>query len=222
MKKILLLVPAFLLAFQISKAQTEKGSQTLGVNLIFNTQKSSNVSVNPSTGTSSNTKNKYNNFGIGPNYSYFIADKLDIGANLSYDHLSVDNGEFSSPSTHHQYDYGAQIFIRKYFMYGDKLGLRAGPYLGYSRYNVKYTYDYPGAAVNSNSSKTDSYNAGINLGLVYYPTKKIGVSATLANIYYAHSKSDDGAQSHGSTDSFNGSFISNGLGLSLFYVFGAK
>ena len=41
MKKILVLIPAFLLAFQISKAQTEKGSQTIGIDLQFTHQKTS-------------------------------------------------------------------------------------------------------------------------------------------------------------------------------------
>jgi hypothetical protein len=33
MKKILILMTAFLFAFELSHAQTEKGNQTLGVNL---------------------------------------------------------------------------------------------------------------------------------------------------------------------------------------------
>ncbi|WP_184548726.1 autotransporter outer membrane beta-barrel domain-containing protein [Mucilaginibacter sp. FT3.2] len=220
MKKILFLIPAFLLAFQISKAQTEKGSQTLGVNVSFNTQKTNSTAGDPSSGNITSSTTKFTSFGVGPSYSYFIADKLDIGASLGYNRSSNDNGYQSAPSSQRQHDYSAQLFLRKYFMFGSKLGLRAGPYLGYDRNNSKYTYNYPNVATVINSTKTDNYNGGVNLGLVYYPSKNVGLSATLANVSYSHSKADSGTQGHATSNSFNANFISNNLGLSLFYVFG--
>lgn len=216
MKKILFLIPAFLLAFQISKAQTEKGSQTLGVNADFVYQKSSHASSG-----SDNLISKNTSWGIGPSYSYFIADKLDIGASLGYSHINLDNSTQSYPSTQHQNDYSASVFLRKYFMYNDKFGIRTGPYVGYDRYNTKSTYPDNGN-VGDNSSKTDTYNAGINLGFVYYPSKNIGFAANLANLSYSHSKTNTGASGHDSADNVNLNFISNNLGLSVFYVFGGK
>jgi hypothetical protein len=221
MKKILILLPAFLMAFQISKAQTEKGSQTLGVNVNFSYQKSTNLSINPSDNSSVNSVNKNTIWGIGPSYSYFIADKLDIGANLGYDNMHVDNSDQSYPQSRRIHDYVASVFLRKYLMYNEKFGIRTGPYIGYSRYDTKDTYP-PSSAINDNTSKSDSYIAGLNLGLVYYPSKNIGFAATLANLSYNHVKTDSGVNGHGSTDNVNFNFITNNLGLSVFYVFGGK
>ncbi|GAA3994421.1 hypothetical protein [Mucilaginibacter dorajii] len=221
MKKILFLIPAFLLAFQISKAQTEKGSQTLGVNLNFSYQKSDNLSINPSDNSSVNVVNKYTLFGVAPTYSYFIANKLDIGATLGYDYLHFDNGDQSYPQTRHEHDYTASIFLRKYLMYNEKFGIRTGPYLTYVRFDSKDTYP-ANSSINNTTSKSDSYLAGINLGLVYYPSKCLGFAANLANLSYSHVKTDSGVNGHGKTDNVNFNFISNNIGISVFYVFGAK
>jgi long-subunit fatty acid transport protein len=223
MKKFLFLIPAFLLAFQTSKAQTEKGTQTLGANIVFHTQKTSNVAIDNNSGTTFTSDTRYTSLGVGPNYSYFIADKLDIGGSLAYTYINSNNGDNSSPSRTREHDFGGQVFLRKYFMYNDKLGLRAGPYLGYDRYNNKSFYNYPNAPIPSATTKGDNYTAGVNLGLVYYPAKSVGVSVSLASISYQHSKNSTvGNSGHASTDSFDASFISNNLGLSLFYVFGGK
>lgn len=216
MKKILVLIPVFLLAFQISKAQTEKGSQTLGLDLQFSHLKSTQ-SITQSTVVTSDFDTKLTNFSIGPNYSYFIADKLDIGVNLNYGYSSQNNQNPGNPGTQKSHQYGGQLFLRKYFMFGDKLGLRAGPYVGYSRDDFKSTDTY--SIINT---KTDNYQVGANLALVYYPAKKLGISATLANANYNHYKQKDGARETGHGDNFNFNIINDGLGLSVFYVFGGK
>ncbi|SDG14413.1 outer membrane beta-barrel protein [Mucilaginibacter sp. P25] len=215
MKKILILIPVFLLAFQISKAQTEKGSQTLGIDLQFMYQKSTqNAFQSVPNPYESEVKNT--NFSIGPNYSYFIADKLDIGVSLNYAHTSQNGKNSNYPNNVTSHQYGAALFLRKYFMFGDKLGLRAGPYIGYSRYDFR-------SADTSTPTKTDSYVAGATMGLVYYPTKKLGVAATLANFSYNHSKIKDDYNSQiGSTNNVNFNIINNGVLLSVFYIFGGK
>ncbi|MDN3582725.1 hypothetical protein [Mucilaginibacter flavus] len=221
MKKILFLIPAFLLAFQISKAQTEKGTQTLGVNLNFSYQKSDNLSINPSDHSTQTLLDKHTLFGVAPTYSYFIANKLDAGATLGYDYQKFDNSDQSYPQKRRQHDYSASVFLRKYFMYNDKFGIRTGPYLTYARYDSKDTYPIS-ASINDNISKSDSYVTGVNLGLVYYPSKCLGVAVTLADVSYNHNKTNNGANGHGTSDNVNFNFISNNLGLSVFYVFGTK
>jgi hypothetical protein len=217
MKKSIFLIAAFLLAAVVSQAQTEKGTQTLGLNLSFGYNKTNAISINPYENLSSDQSTKSTNFSIGPVYSYFIADKLDIGTSLSYNTNTYSyplqtNGSLYKQSS---YSYGGIIYLRKYFMYNDKLGLRAGPYAGYTRGDSKSTNIDP----NYNSdSKTDNYNAGAKLDLVYYPSKKIGFSATLANLNYSHYKTNGGPQGHSSADNVSMAFINNGLGISVFYV----
>lgn len=218
MKKILFLIPAFLLAFQISKAQTEKGSQTLGLDLGFSHSSSDNSYT--AQGGTVVSSSKLTSFLIGPGYSYFIADKLDIGARLLYTTGNQSNGG-NMATRQHSTEYGANLFLRKYFMYGDKIGIRTGPYIGYYRSNHKYTFDDPTYASSNDNFKTDSYNGGVNLGLVYYPSKKVGVSATLANLNYSHYKTIDPNNQQSSTgDSVDLRLISNDLSISVFYTFG--
>jgi hypothetical protein len=220
MKKILLLIPAFLLAFQISKAQTEKGSQTLGLDLGFSHASSNNSYITPGGAAVSNLDSKRTSFLIGPGYSYFIADKLDIGTNLYYARGNQTDA-VNLTTRQHSTEYSAKVFLRKYFMYNDKIGIRTGPYIGYNRSSYKYTYDDPANAGSNTNSKTDSYAAGVNLGLVYYPSKKVGVAATLANLNYSHYKSKDtNGQQSGSGDSIDFRLISNDIAISVFYTFG--
>ena len=220
MKKILLLIPAFLLAFQISKAQTEKGSQTLGLDLGFSHASADNSYIAPGGTAVSNLNNKRTSFVIGPNYSYFIADKLDLGTNLFYGTGNQTN-DGSLATRQHSTEYSANVFLRKYFMYNDKIGIRTGPYIGYDRSSYKYTYDDPNYAGSNTNSKKDSYMAGVNLGLVYYPSKKVGVAATLANLNYIHYKSKDpNGQQSGTGDSVDLRLISNDIAISVFYTFG--
>jgi hypothetical protein len=216
MKKILVLIPAFLLVFQISKAQTEKGSQTLGIDVQFTHQKSTQSIIVPAANPY-NSDFKATNFSIGPNYSYFIADKLDIGVNLNYSYISQDNQDPSYSSSQNSHQYGANLFLRKYFMFSDKLGLRAGPYLGYTRYDFKSVN-----AGNVTKNKSDNYFAGANMALVYYPVKKLGVSATLASLSYQHSKLKDDTGQIGSGNNVFFNLVNDGLSLSVFYVFGGK
>jgi hypothetical protein len=220
MKKILFLIPAFLLAFQISKAQTEKGSQTLGVNLNFSYQKSDNLSISPSDHSTQTLLDKNTLFGIAPTYSYFVANKLDVGVTLGYDYQKFDHSDQFYPQIRRQHDYSASLFLRKYLMYNDKFGIRTGPYLTYARYDTKNTY--PTNSSSNDSSKSDSYLAGVNLGLVYYPSKCLGFAATLADVSYSHTKTNYAANGHGTSDNVNFNFINNNIGISVFYVFGAK
>lgn len=222
MKKLMILTAAFLFATQISKAQTEKGDQTLGVNVLYTLQKSNNFDINPTDNTSSTITNyKYTNFSVGPNYSYFIADKLDLGASLSYTSQTQNNSDNVEPSTQHNKTYGGTIFIRKYFMYHDKVGFRVGPEIGYFAGTQKSTIPIDEPVYNQNTSSKE-YTAGFNLDLVYYPAKNIGLSASIASLQYAHTKDNNHNQGHDSSDNLYADFINNGLGFSIFYVFGNK
>jgi len=228
MNKFLILIAAFLFIFKVSDAQTEKGNQTLGVNLGFSYNQYANditTSGQASTGT---FNSKITTFSIGPNYSFFIADKLDLGTSLSYmaltnktsDNDNNNNGLIKQ--TNNTFD--GKIFLRKYFLYANKIGIRTGPFIGYSRNEQKGTWDVADAANNS-KVVSNSIEAGANLDLVYYPSHRFGVAATLANLEYDHytqknSYDINTENSKGNNVNFN--FINNGLTLSVFYVFGSK
>jgi hypothetical protein len=223
MKKILILMTAFLFAFEVSNAQTEKGNQTLGVNLGFSYYKTNILIIN--YGNSPSTQNvTTTSFSAGPSYSYFIADKLDIGTSLGYGTSKQTDNEvnYSNPTKQTNNNYGATIYLRKYFMFQNKIGFRVGPSLGYSRATKSYSYP-PSTATNiyNNNTTSNDYTASVNLGMVYFPSKKIGVSATIASLYYDHSNSKFYDGGHQNQDSVNFRFINDGLSLSIFYVFGS-
>jgi hypothetical protein len=223
MKKLLILTSVCLLAYQASHAQTEKGDQTLGVNLGFGYSKSNEFDINSSDGSTGTSNGKTTSFNIGPNYSYFIADKLDLGTSLQYNSAVTNSTPdiFNDLMKQVNRYYGASVYLRKYFMYSDKIGIRTGPYVAYYRQDTQNNYNDVNA-ISDYNSKSDNYEAGVNLDLVYYPSKCLGISASLANLQYIHSKTNNGTQGHSSNDDVNFSYINNGLGFSVFYVFGAK
>src|ERR1700744_2289180 len=83
MKKAFFLFAALLLASVVSHAQTEKGNQTLGFNFQYSYNNNGGINISPFDNSVTNTSNKYTVFSVAPLYSYFIADKLDLGATLS-------------------------------------------------------------------------------------------------------------------------------------------
>ncbi|MHB8209403.1 hypothetical protein [Mucilaginibacter sp.] len=223
MKKLMLLIAAFVFVYQASQAQTEKGTQTIGANLGFGYSKNDQLYISTYDQSTSNQNGKTTYFNIGPSYSYFIANNLDLGASLQYQSYvtNYNPDTYSSLSKQINRNYGGSIYLRKYFMYANKIGLRAGPYLDYEKQITKY--DYSGSnATDSFNGNDDNFSAGVNLDLVYYPSKHLGMSASIANVSYQHTKINNANQGNGSIDNVNFDFINNGLTFSVFYVFGGK
>lgn len=222
MNKLLILIAAFLFLFNLSHAQTEKGSQTLGADVSLMYNKTNGVNVDTYDNSSTIWNSKTTNSNIGPNYSYFIADKLDIGASIAYGSFLTDNSGSDDNSTKQSNkNYGGTICLRKYFMYKDKIGFRAGPFVTYQKQDLQNTYTGE-LSPSSYNSKSDIWNAGINLDLIYYPSKKIGISAVIANLNYEFDKTNEGNHGSSSDNGANFNFINDGLSLSVFYVFGVK
>ena len=219
MKRSLILIPAFLFLVQISKAQTEKGNQTLGINLSFDYYNQSGVNITTPDNSLSAQSNKYTMFSAGPAYSYFIADNLDLGAMLNYS--LTNNKDVPNSLEQDSKNYGGTLFLRKYVLYKNKIGFRVGPYLGYSIGDQKFTYTGPNSIYNTDA-KSHTYEGGADLDLVYYPTTHLGVSVSLANLDYQHTRTNSGAHGFSNGDGVNFDFVNNNLAVSLLYVFGGK
>jgi hypothetical protein len=227
MKKNLIVCAVLLLAFKISHAQTEKGTQTLGLDFGAGRSTSNQFIINTSDNSTESVGSATTNFNFGPNYSYFIADKLDIGVALNYQSLVqtysavnfADNSGY--PTKYSNKNFDASVYIRKYYMYKNVIGFRTGAYFMYSDGTNKSTYIGTYAA-NSSNGTTHDYEAQLRLDLVYYPSKRLGVSASIAEVGYSWYKSTNGNLGNGNGDNANVDFISDGLQLSVFYVFGSK
>lgn len=207
----LLLVLAFA-CISVAHAQTEKGTKTLGLSFNYSTEKRDN--------SDSPGEDKFTFYGIGPTFSYFIADHLDLGASLNYQHskykYASQNAFLSSQEAQ---VYQATVFLRKHIMFFDQFGLRTGPFASFSAGNSdEFFQDGQKRIVN-----TKEFRGGLNLGIEYFPTKKIGIAANLATLSYSHLREDvdNGRESLDKTNSFNLD-VTNGLNLSIFLVLGAK
>src|ERR1700739_925826 len=124
MKKNLFLAVAFLFAAKLATAQTEKGTLNLGFNLTVAHQDQSGTQLNTNDNSYDAINNKATQLNIGPSYSYFIANKLDLGVDLTYSRFSADDSPNYSPEKQVGNTYSGDIFLRKYFMCSDKFGFR--------------------------------------------------------------------------------------------------
>ncbi|MDB5128795.1 autotransporter outer membrane beta-barrel domain-containing protein [Mucilaginibacter sp.] len=214
MYKKLLLVFVSIIAIQTAKAQTEKGSQMLGAGFGFSTSKYNYANFDPTTNAYINNNNaKITSYSFSPNYSYFIADKLDIGVAIGYSRSKQENESYYSPQSQAANTYYGSIYLRKYFLYENKIGIRTGPKLSYQRSEQNF---------NSGSNSTTDYHSnsfggGVGLDFVYFPVKRLGLTAVLGNINYNHQKTSGTTQ--GSANDFSLNFF-NSLSLSVNYVFG--
>jgi hypothetical protein len=219
MKKIISLCVVLFCTYQISNAQTQKGSKNIGLFLDFE-HSSKNTIANTSFGDATQTNTK-TTFDIGPNFGYFICDGLELGGGLSYN-TGKDNtvaGGVGGDLTSGQHGSGVGIsaFFRKYVLYDNKIGFRIGPYVGYNYSSTTFT----STQVNTNNTGSNnySYNAGASLDLIYYPSSKVGIAANLVGLNYSHNKSNDSIE-HSNGENFTFQYASSGLYLSVFYVIG--
>jgi hypothetical protein len=213
MYKKLLLAFVSIIALQTAKAQTEKGSQMLGASFGVTTSKTNYSNFDPSTNTYINNNNaKITSYSFSPNYSYFIADKLDIGVAVGYSRLKQENNSYNAfPQSQTGNTFYSGVFLRKYFLYENKIGIRTGPNLSYQRSGQKLVFD----ANSTTAYHSTSFGAGVGLDLVYFPVKRLGLTALLGNINYNHQKYSGDTQ--GSANDFNLNFA-KALTLSVNYV----
>nr|WP_067057534.1 hypothetical protein [Mucilaginibacter sp. L294] len=217
MYKKLLLAFVSIIAIQSAKAQTEKGSQMLGASFGVSTSSSDSKYLDYNNNTyGPNVHGKTTSYSIAPNYSYFVADKLDVGVSVGYSYLKNDYDD-SNFAPQHQRDnsFNAGIYLRKYFLYDNKIGIRTGPLFNYQTSKTiqsnEVTPQY------DSQRKTNSYTGGIGLDFVYFPIKRIGLTAALGGINYSHQEVK--GTNPASYNNFNASFA-NGFIFSINYVFG--
>lgn len=218
MNKFLIAIAAFLLTIQFSNAQTAAGTQNLGLNLSYYSSKTNEFPVGSVNYPEVPYQNKNYLFSGGPDYSYFIASNLDIGASASYSSSTSTNSsdEYDMPVRMFNSEWSATVYLRKYFLIDNKFGIRTGPYISIGGQDFKTSY---GPDVNNEFDNSPGHNvsAGIRLDLVYYATKRMGITAALADLSYQHYTTSGNIQ----PDNGNGLNLgfTSGLELSAFYIF---
>jgi len=195
MKKLLTI--AMLCASALAaNAQTEKGKFILGGTIGYSSTKSETVQYN----------NKRTNLDLLPSAGYFVSENLALGLGIGYSR-NINNITYNSePAVHYAYynrkettDYFMiSPFIRHYVNISDKFKFFSQLSVPMKWGNIKSEDggNNPAADVISDSkSKTTSIGVGIEPGLAYFPTKKIGIQLSIGGISYAWNKTRDEAGS---------------------------
>ncbi|AFM05115.1 hypothetical protein Fleli_2762 [Bernardetia litoralis DSM 6794] len=198
MKLIVLNFVFFLTLFTCfsSFGQLEQGTFVINERFDFHTTTTKNKG--------SNYENKQTNFSTTTSFGYLFKENQEVGISLVYGRNKIssqDNG-FGNDATIQ--DYGFGIYYKRYINIVDKLSFFVSPQLGY------LSTQYSGSEYNGNQ-----IGANIYTGILYHPTKKIGLSMNLvgAGINYSYRK-----QSMLQNNSFS---LSNfgGLNLALQFMF---
>jgi hypothetical protein len=206
------------------RAQTQKGNQLLGGSLSLSTATGTNTEYSSVPGSKPDVFNdKMNSFSIGPSYSYFLANNLDLGASIEY---SSNKQTFTLPNvatqTQDQLGMNYSVYLRKYYLFENKIGFRVGPFAGY-RYS-KSSAGTDNTSLGLEEAKEKFFNAGIGFDLVYFPTRKLGLAAGLGSLSYSHevyTESDNrGVLREEKDNGFGLNLASNNLTLSVFFAFG--
>lgn len=224
MKKTLALAAAMLFAGQLVNAQTQKGTRNLGLDLNYY---SSKMNGTADQGTTTGTDYyRISTFTVGPTLGYFISDNLELGGTVSYHNSSQTQSQTGfgtqSGSKSSSNGVGVNAFIRKYVLYENKVGFRVGPYIGYGHASLKDESTSNFNISHQPDGTQTSYSAGATLDLLYYPSNRLGLAATLASANYSHLKEKRGDSREMTIDNWGISSWSRGLTLSVFYVFGAN
>jgi len=138
MERITLTTIAILLFASVTNAQIKKGSTYLGGSIGFSSSK-----LEPNN---SSTNGKSKSVSINPAVGVAVKNNLIAGINLNYGHGNSKG--FQSSQDYKNSNYGAGVFMRKYWSVLNRLYFFGQSDLGYTHSNYKYlptagySYDY--------------------------------------------------------------------------------
>ena len=205
---------------EAAHAQNQKGNQTLGIGLGFSAATGSyNYQSNNPAILDITASQSTGSFSANPNYSYFIANNLDLGVSIGFG-SGTSNFDDNSANAHFKQidkNYSGSLYMRKYILYKNKIGIRTGPYFSYQYFDSSYVDKSNNGSSSSNTG--NNYHAGLIADFVYYPASKIGLAVNIGNLSYNYGKAN-GPQQSSSSNGVNLQFLNNNLMLTAFYVFG--
>lgn len=248
MKKILL-VAGLLFCSQTIFAQLEKGMIAVGLSSAFNYTKKTNEVNNSGTYPLKNIQ-KNSIYNISPTFSYFLSSKFAVGLSIGYTGSTskqesqyyqqannlITTSYYTTPSN------GVSVspFVKYYIPLSDQVFffLKGGIGTTYNHIKSSGYYDETIVDANGNAMSTSrggdystnernsfSYNVGISPGILFMPTKKIGLEFSLGNVLsYNHSQDDGGninfISGKNSSEGFQFlNFNTMNVGTSIYYLF---
>lgn len=223
MKKLLL--SGLLIASSlVSQAQIGAGTFSLGGGLGIQLGSSSSKVG----GTSADGPSRFG-FSILPAAQYFVADNFSLGIQFGLDLGSTTSKTTTAAgtieSTTSTTKFSVAPFGRYYYMLDDNLG-----FFG----QAAFSFSSQGGSTKSGGTSVDAptttaFGLGISPGLIFFPSKKIGIEAVIGNVFAFQSTSTESTTGTGATavtttnssttiDLLN--FNTLGLGFGFQYYFG--
>jgi outer membrane protein len=165
--------------FANAQAPFSKGTISAGGSLGINTGSSKTTN----NGTVGNENSNFG-FNIGLQGQYFLTDKISLGAGLGFASNSNTNktpniSEVTISNTN--FDFG--VFGRYYLMLDDKFGFfgQARVSLGTGT-STNETKNIPANTTVKNEGTNSNFGINLTPGLVYFPTPRIGLEASIGNV----------------------------------------
>ncbi|MES2774329.1 MAG: outer membrane beta-barrel protein [Bacteroidota bacterium] len=176
MKKKLLLPVAFLSLLSITtKAQIEKGQKILSGGISFNAGKNESDTV---------AEQKSFNVLFSPSIGKAIKNNLVVGIGLIAGGGNTRNESFANKNVEKskQWTAGARVFLNKYFPLGKGFSFLGGVGTGYSHSDNKYERTGTSITTTIITTKSNEFQLGANVGLVYAFNKKWMANFNLNNL----------------------------------------
>ena len=243
-------VAGLLFCSQTIFAQLEKGMIAVGLTSNYSTLKRTDEATSPSF-SSSNFETKNTAYTIAPTLSYFLSNRLAIGLSAGYaGYQTINENTFNDLSANTKsYSYSKTtsggISVSPYLKYYIPLGeqvyfLLKGSYNATfsngntSGYEEDTDYDVNGNVISvtrnseygPNKTKTTDMSLGISPGILFMPSKKIGLEFSLGNLIaynsrVANTTNNTGGGTSKSTTSglqfFNFNTVNIGTGVYYFF-----
>lgn len=158
------------------------------------------------------------NFNLSPSVGYFINEGLELGATtgLSYSKSKTtsdkENNEFTSEGSYKEI--GFSPYIKKYFMLSEKVALTGAASTGFSVGNYKSEASYSSVTYEHSINR---FHAGVAPGISFFPTEKIGLSATFGWLGYNYATTKPEGHEKSVNSGFGLNLNSNTLGMGFSY-----
>ncbi|MBC5772668.1 outer membrane beta-barrel protein [Pontibacter sp. KCTC 32443] len=216
MKK-LLAVAIFGLVSTGAFAQTTQGS--IVVSGSVNLSKNSDDVGNPFNSQRANLE--VTTLAISPRVGFMIKDGIEVGAAFNYGHEKSDYRVDQSYSDYIRNSkknvIGLGVYLQKYFMLSEKVAVTG---MGTAGFNTGKTKLESGdATLWKSETESKEYYVAIEPGITFFPTEKIGISATFGSLFYNKLEEEPDSENGKSTYTDFGLDLSNrtlGIGFSYY------
>lgn len=170
-------------------AQISKGTMMLGGNMGISTSGGTTKVGGTSTDLPKTTELSFN-----PAFGYFIMDNVSVGLGLGLNSMKTTTTTLTTETTTTTKLNGVFVFGRYYKMFTDNFGLfgqlQLGPVFGKTTTEAK---DLGSGVTVTTENKISGFGASINPALVFFPTSRIGLEASFANLSFNSIKTTDDA-----------------------------